>query len=82
MNYRETRQRYQARVDARALRQALEFHNWSYADLARAAGVSKSTVGNLAGGTRPTCTPKTIAKIAKALNTKTKNLADLESTAA
>lgn len=79
MNYNETRQRYVAHVDARSLRTALEFHRWSYSDLARAAGVSKGTVGNLARGTRTTTTPKTIAKIAKALNVKTSSIADLES---
>jgi transcriptional regulator with XRE-family HTH domain len=43
---------------------ALKFNNWSYGDLARAAGVSRSTVGNLTGGIRETANPETIAKVA------------------
>lgn len=78
MNYSQTRRRFAAHVDARALRMALKFHRWSYADLARAAGVSKGTIGNLAGGTRTTANPETAAKIAKALNIDTGDLFVLE----
>lgn len=78
MNYSQTRRRFVANVDARALRMALKFHRWSYADLARAAGVSKGTVGNLAGGARTTANPETAAKIAKALNVDTGDLFVLE----
>jgi transcriptional regulator with XRE-family HTH domain len=64
MRYQETRRRFAARVDARSIRMALKFNNWSYGDLARAAGVSRSTVGNLTGGIRETANPETIAKVA------------------
>lgn len=78
MNYNDTRRRFIARVDARALRMALKFHRWSYADLARAAGISKGTVGNLASGARTTANPETAAAIAKALNVDTDDLFMLE----
>lgn len=78
MNYTETRRRFAAHVDARSLRMALKFHRWSYSDLARAAGVSKGTVGNLASGARTTANPETAAKIAKALNVDTDDLFRLE----
>lgn len=78
MNYSETRRRFAATVDSRSLRMALKFHRWSYADLARAAGVSKGTVGNLASGARTTANPETAAKIAKALNVDTDDLFRLE----
>ena len=47
-------------------------------DLARAAGVSKGTVGNLASGARTTANPETAAKIAKALNVDTDDMFRLE----
>lgn len=78
MNYSETRRRFAAHVDSRSLRMALKFHRWSYSDLARAAGVSKGTVGNLASGARSTANPETAAKIAKALNVDTDDLFRLE----
>lgn len=78
MTYDETRRRFAATVDPRALRMALKFHRWSYSDLARAAGVSKGTVGNLASGTRTSANPETAAKIAKALNVDTEDLFRLE----
>lgn len=78
MTYQDTSRRFAAHVDSRSLRMALKFHRWSYADLARAAGVSKGTVGNLASGTRSTATPETAAKIAKALNVDTKDIFVLE----
>lgn len=70
--------RFAARVNSAALNQAMGFYRWSYADLARIAGVSKGTIGNLASGTRKHTTPATAAKIAKALNTDTKHLFMLE----
>lgn len=78
MNYTETRRGFTATCSARALKMALAYNNWSYADLARAAGVSKSTVGNLASGARTTANPETAAKIAKALKVKTSDLFDLD----
>lgn len=73
-----TPSRFVARANSAALNQAMGFYRWSYADLARIAGVSKSTIGNLAKGTRATTTTETAAKIAKALNTDTKHLFMLE----
>ena len=78
MNYNDTRRNFTATCSARALKMALTYQRWSYADLARAAGVSKSTVGNLASGARTTTNPETAAKIAKALNVKTSDLFDLD----
>lgn len=78
MNYDETRRRFVAKVDGRALRMAIKFHRWSYADTARAAGVSKGTVGNLASGARTTANPETAAKLAKALNVDTTDIFTLE----
>lgn len=78
MTYEETRRRFNATVNRPALKMALKFHRVSYAELARVAGVSKGTVGNLMSR-RTTCTPENAAKIAHALHCQTQDLFTLTS---
>lgn len=79
MNYNETRRTLTARPKPGAIEMAMRFNNISTkAELARAAGVSKGTAGNLLNATRDTFNPETAAKIAKGLRVPTDTLFTLE----
>ena len=76
--YEESRQGYTARPHKEKIRLAMEFKQWTNADLAFKAKVSPSTIGNILGS-RTSCSPKTAGRIAKALGVKeTEKLFTLE----
>lgn len=79
MNYNETRRVLTARPKPGAIEMAMRFnHIETKAQLARATGVSKGTIGNLLNGTRSTFNPETAADIAKGLRVPTDTLFTLE----
>lgn len=79
MNYNETRRTLTARPKVSAIEMAMGFNNIkTKAELARAAGISKGTAGNLLNGKRATFNPETAAKIAKGLRVPTDALFVLE----
>lgn len=53
--------------DRRMLRQYMEYKRMRIRDLARAAGVSRATIGHLHSGKRKTCKTDTAARIEEAL---------------
>lgn len=79
MNYNETRRTLTARPKPGAIEMAMRFNNIeTKAQLARVAGISKGTAGNLLNETRATFNPETAAKIAKGLRVPTDTLFTLE----
>ena len=75
--YQDTARGFTARPQKQQIRLAMKFNRWTNAELARRAGISPGTVGNVLGA-RATCNPETAAKIAKALNVDTADLFVLE----
>lgn len=67
MTYSESRRRFTAKVNAGALKMAVQFKRMSYQQAANRCGVSKSTFANLLSGKRNTVNPETAAKIEKGL---------------
>ena len=76
--YERSRQGYTARPHKEKIRLAMDFKQWTNADLAFKAKVSPSTIGNILGK-RETCSPKTAGAIARALGVEeTEKLFTLE----
>lgn len=76
--YEQSRQGYTARPHKEQIRLAMDFKQWTNADLAFKAKISPSTIGNILGK-RDSCSPKTAGAIAKALGVKnTEKLFTLE----
>ncbi|MBM7796855.1 helix-turn-helix transcriptional regulator [Pseudoglutamicibacter cumminsii] len=75
--YQDTARGFTARPQKQQIRLAMKFNRWTNAELARRAGISPGTVGNVLGA-RATCNPETAAKIADALNVDTTDLFTLE----
>lgn len=67
MRYEDTRRTLTARPNVSAILMAMKFRGMTKADLARRAGVSKGTVGNVLNGNRQTFNPETAHKLATAL---------------
>lgn len=75
--YKQSRRGYTARPHKAQIRLAMDFKNWTNAELAFKAKVSTGTVGNILGA-RETCNPETAGKIAKAFGVETEKLFTLE----
>ena len=75
--HQDTARGFTARPNKQQIRLAMQFNRWTNAELARRAGISPGTVGNVLGA-RGTCNPETAAKIADALNVETTHLFKLE----
>lgn len=75
--YKESRRGFTARPHKSQIRLAMDFKQWTNADLAFKAKISPSTVGNILGK-RDTCNPETAGKIAKALGFETDKLFTIE----
>lgn len=66
MKYNDSRRSGNAKVKRGELKLAMKFKGWGYGQLAKHAGVSKSTISGLMSR-RDTCTIETAEAIAKAL---------------
>lgn len=66
MTYNETRRKGNAKVKRGELKLAMRFKGWGYGQLAKQAGIGKSTVATLMTR-RDTCSIETAEAIAKAL---------------
>ena len=63
-----------ARAIPGALKMALKFKGVSYRQLALKAGVSKSTIGNIASGSVAYCNPENASAIARGLSMSAEDL--------
>lgn len=79
MRYEDTRRTRTARPNVSAIKMTMKFRGrMTKAELAKASGLSKGTIGNILNGTRKTFNPETASAIAEALDVSADELFTLE----